>query len=179
MVLFANNKIVIVVVSLIKKQTMKNLIKKYILLSQIIITSVLGYSAGDPIPGLDRSLGTEYTAKYRVTAVSKTDNDICSVSNVIEVNPGLYLYIPNAFTPNDDGLNDSFGALGYGVKEYHLIIYNRWGELIFESEEQSTQWDGTYHGQKAPVGSYVYSIDSTGYYNQDFHKEGMVSIVKV
>ena len=158
---------------------MKNLILKCIILIQITITSTFGYSAGDPIPGLDISLSSEYTAKYRVTAVSKENNDICSESNVIEVNPGLYLYVPNAFTPNEDGLNDSFGALGYGVKDYHLIIYNRWGELIFESNSMNNQWDGTYHGQKAPVGSYVYSIDSTGYYNQDFHKEGMVSIVKV
>ena len=128
---------------------------------------------GDPIPGLD------FSASYRVTAVNKIDNDICSVSNIVEVNPELYMYVPNVFTPNDDGLNDSFGALGYGVKEYHLIIYNRWGQLIFESDRQDNQWDGTYHGQKSPVGSYVYSIDSTGYYKQDFHKDGMVSIIKV
>lgn len=128
---------------------------------------------GDPIPGLD------FSASYRVTAVNKTDNDICSVSNTVEVNPSLYLYIPNAFTPNEDGLNDSFGALGYGVKDYHLVIYNRWGQLIFESDRQDYQWDGTYHGYKAPIGSYVYSIDSTGYYHDSFHKEGTVSIVKV
>lgn len=182
---------------------MKKLIRKYtitIILIIICITS-LNYKAyhtnafdllmdinennarllndGDPIPGLDMSLGTEYTAKYRVTAVNKIDNDICSVSNTVEINPSLYLYVPNAFTPNDDGLNDSFGALGYGVKDYHLIIYNRWGQLIFESEEQNKQWDGTYHGVKAPIGSYVYSIDSTGYYHDNFHKEGTISIVKV
>lgn len=128
---------------------------------------------GDPIPGLD------FSASYRVTAVNKTDNDICSVSNIVKVNPELYMYVPNAFTPNEDGLNDSFGALGYGVKDYHLVIYNRWGQLIFESNRQDYQWDGTYHGYKAPIGSYVYSIDSTGYYHDSFHKEGTVSIVKV
>ena len=79
-------------------------------------------NSGDPIPGLD------FSASYRVTAVNKTDNDICSVSNIVKVNPELYMYVPNAFTPNDDGLNDSFGALGYGVKNYHLVIYNRWGQ---------------------------------------------------
>ena len=130
-------------------------------------------NAGDPIPGLD------FSASYRVTAVNKTDNDICSVSNIVKVNPELYMYVPNAFTPNEDGLNDSFGALGYGVKDYHLVIYNRWGQLIFESDKQTDQWDGTYHGYKAPIGSYVYSIDSTGYYHDSFHKEGTVSIVKV
>ena len=60
--------------------------------------------------------------------MSQLNNDVISVSNTIEVNPELYLYIPNAFTPNDDGLNDSFGALGHGVKDYHLVIYNRWGQ---------------------------------------------------
>ena len=135
-------------------------------------------NSGDPVPGLDLP-GLNFSASYRVTAVNKTDNDICSVSNTIEVNPNLYLYVPNAFTPNDDGLNDSFGALGYGVKDYHLIIYNRWGELIFESLKQSNQWDGSYLGQKAPVGTYVYSIDSTGYYYEEFHKEGTISIIKV
>jgi gliding motility-associated-like protein len=134
---------------------------------------------GDPIPGLDISLSTEYKVHYKVTAVSKENNDICSVSNTIEVSPSMYIYVPNSFTPNDDGLNDSFGGLGHGVKDYHLIIYNRWGELIFESDSMNKQWDGNYHGESAPIGSYIYNIDSTGYYNQDFHKEGMVSIIKV
>jgi len=122
---------------------------------------------------------TEYTAKYRVTAVSKLNNDVISVSNTVEVNPDLYLYIPNAFTPNEDGLNDSFGALGYGVKDYHLIIYNRWGQLVFESNNINNQWDGTFQGVKSPPGSYIYNIQATGYYQGDFHKEGTISIVKV
>jgi hypothetical protein len=88
---FANNKIVIVAVSLIKKQTMKNLIKKQTMKNLIIkytlrvinvvivilLATVLGYSAGDPIPGLDISLSTEYKVHYKVTAVSKENNDIC------------------------------------------------------------------------------------------------------
>ena len=191
--LFANNKIVIVAVSLIKKQTMKNLIKKQTMKNLIIkytlrvinvvivilLATVLGYSAGDPIPGLDISLNTEYKVHYKVTAVSKENNDICSVSNTIEVSPSMYIYVPNSFTPNDDGLNDSFGGLGHGVKDYHLIIYNRWGELIFESDSINKQWDGKYHGESAPIGSYVYNVDATSFYQNEFHKEGMVSIIKV
>jgi len=111
--------------------------------------------------------------------VSKVNNDITSESNTIEVNPNLYLYIPNAFTPNEDGLNDSFGALGYGVKDYHLIIYNRWGHLVFESNIINNPWDGTFQGVKSPPGSYICNIQAQGYYQGDFHKEGTISIVKV
>ena len=122
---------------------------------------------------------TEFTATYRVTALSELNNDVISVSNTIEVNPELYLYIPNAFTPNDDGLNDSFGALGHGVKDYHLVIYNRWGQLVFESSNINNQWDGTFQGVKSPAGIYIYNIQAEGYYQGDFHKEGTISIVKV
>lgn len=121
----------------------------------------------------------ETKIEYRVTAVNKVNEKVVSVSNTIEVKPHLYVYVPNAFTPNADGLNDSFGGLGSGIKDYHLIIYNRWGQLVFETEKQSDQWDGTYGGKLAPIGSYAYAIEVKGYYDNEFHKEGTISIVKV
>jgi len=130
--------------------------------------------SGDPIPGLD-----DPRIEYRVTAVNKVDDEIVSVSNTILVPPSMYIYVPNAFTPNGDGLNDKFGALGRGIKKYHLVIYNRWGQLIFESSNINNQWDGTYGGKLAPVGTYSYAIKIKGHYNKKFHKEGTVSIVKV
>ena len=130
--------------------------------------------SGDPILGLD-----DLHVKYRVTAINKVNDEIVSVSNTIDVKPSLYIYVPNAFTPNEDGLNDTFGGLGVGVKNYHLIIYNRLGQLVFETDKQSEQWDGTYGGKPAPIGSYAYAIDVKGYYDNDFHKEGTISIVKV
>ena len=94
--------------------------------------------------------------------MSKVNNDITSESNTIEVNPNLYLYIPNAFTPNEDGLNDSFGALGYGVKDYHLIIYNRWGQLVFNSIDPNFEWDGnTENGKVCKPGAYLVIMDGT------------------
>jgi len=130
--------------------------------------------SGDPIMGLD-----DLNVKYRVTAINKVNDEIVSVSNTINVKPSLYIYVPNAFTPNEDGLNDTFGGLGVGVKNYHLVIYNRLGQLVFETDKQADQWDGTYGGKPAPIGSYAYAIDVKGYYDNDFHKEGTISIVKV
>lgn len=100
--------------------------------------------------------------KYRVTAFQKGNNQVRSVSNEVEIIPAALLYIPNAFTPNDDGLNDTFGAIGEGITEYNIQIYNRWGELIFESNDIKTQWDGNYHNEIVPMGVYVYKISARG-----------------
>jgi gliding motility-associated-like protein len=73
---------------------------------------------------------------------------------------GTSLFVPNAFTPNEDGLNDVFGAiprLDY-VNQYYISIYNRWGQLIFETRDIDQGWDGTYQGKACPVGAYVYRI---------------------
>ena len=121
---------------------------------------------------------TEYTAKYRVTAVSKLNNDIISVSNTIEVNPNLYLYIPNAFTPNEDGLNDSFGALGYGVKDYHLIIYNRWGQLVFETQQDGVGWDGKVNGQTQGTYVFVWTVSAVDYLDQPYFSKGLVTLIR-
>jgi len=69
--------------------------------------------------------------------------------------------IPNAFTPNDDGLNDSFRPLGSGrfVLEYQMTIWNRWGQEVFRSTDpKGNGWDGNFNGEKAPTGVYAYVI---------------------
>ena len=101
-------------------------------------------------------------SKYRVTAYQKGGNQIVSLSNEVNITPAAAFYIPNAFTPNDDGLNDSFGLIGEGVTEYNLQIFNRWGNLIFESNDMKTQWDGNYQNVKAEIGAYVYKITGKG-----------------
>lgn len=100
--------------------------------------------------------------KYRVTAYQKGGNQIASVSNEVDIIPPAVFYIPNAFTPNDDGLNDSFGLVGEGITEYNLQIFNRWGNLVFESHDMKSQWDGNYQNTKAEIGVYVYKITGKG-----------------
>jgi gliding motility-associated-like protein len=67
-------------------------------------------------------------------------------------------YIPNAFTPNGDGYNDLFFIYGRGVEEMRLRIFNRWGELIFETTDQSQGWDGTYRGELLNPDVFVYEL---------------------
>ncbi|MFN0255358.1 Ig-like domain-containing protein [Pedobacter ureilyticus] len=71
------------------------------------------------------------------------------------------LYIPNTFTPNNDGRNDFFLAYGNNVAKFRMRVYNQWGEFIYESQNLIQGWDGTYRGRQQPTGVYVYYIDAT------------------
>ena len=112
---------------------------------------------------------------YRVTAHKRGNTTITSMSNYAEVIPPLHIYIPSAFTPNGDGINDTFGAKGEGIQNYHLYVYNRWGQVIFESTNPNQQWDGKYAGQPAEQGTYVYQLFASGV--GDKGKTGSVSLI--
>lgn len=72
------------------------------------------------------------------------------------------LFVPNAFTPDGDGLNDVFYVSEYcGLIKYRLWIFNRWGELMFETNNPTATWDGTYKGEAVPEGVYGVLIDYT------------------
>jgi gliding motility-associated-like protein len=73
---------------------------------------------------------------------------------------GYPFYLPNAFTPNGDGLNDSFGVIQIYdyVSRYHMSIYNRWGQMIFETSNINNGWDGIYQGEPCMGGAYIYRI---------------------
>jgi gliding motility-associated-like protein len=68
-------------------------------------------------------------------------------------------YIPNAFSPNNDGVNDCFRVKDFGtVKTADIIIYNRYGNLVFQTKNPLDCWDGTYKGMPSEPGNYVYYI---------------------
>lgn len=75
---------------------------------------------------------------------------------MVDHNPGYF--IPSAFTPNGDGINDLFHVLGFQIESVHINIFNRWGEKIFESSGIDKGWDGTYKGSSVEIGTYVYLV---------------------
>lgn len=90
-------------------------------------------------------------------SVLVTDANGCTASasqTVEETIPKVFM--PTAFSPNNDGVNDTFGPATTCNFEFSMIIYNRWGTVVFYSESPSNQWDGTYGGQPAPLGQYSY-----------------------
>jgi|GEM_PF-2477573 len=96
------------------------------------------------------------TTTYQLSAIK----DGCSISESfsVTVNKGFYLYIPNAFSPNGDNTNDLFRVKTNATGSFSLAIYNRYGQLIFNSHEPGVGWDGTFHGLPQPAGAYTYVL---------------------
>jgi gliding motility-associated-like protein len=70
-----------------------------------------------------------------------------SIIKLVIIRPAYTIYIPNAFTPNSDGLNDGFKAEGVGIDQFSLQVFDRWGKLIFESDDINKAWDGSVNGK--------------------------------
>jgi len=108
------------------------------------------------------------------------DTNGCSDTAVheVEVKADVHVYIPNAFTPNADQLNQNFGPVVSDVKEVNMRIVNRWGELVFSEKGPNVEWDGNYKGQFAQEGIYVYLIEVIGNDNRKYMYEGTVHLIR-
>jgi gliding motility-associated-like protein len=115
---------------------------------------------------------------YRVTAVKTGSANITSESNYAEVAPELRIFVPNTFTPNEDGLNDMFGPKGEGIAWIDMQIFDRWGNLIFHTNNPKQWWNGKYHKEDAPMGAYVYKILARGTYEGSASFSGTVTLLR-
>jgi gliding motility-associated-like protein len=96
---------------------------------------------------------------------------------VYNVPPGIY--VPNAFTPNGDGLNDTFKPITLGIKSLSLFrIYNRWGQLVFATSEIGKGWDGMVNGAPQNAGNYVWIADGIDYLGKKVQVRGNVLLVR-
>lgn len=103
----------------------------------------------------------EESTTYYVTVTSiQGCSDVDSVFVEREVPPSV-LFIPTIFSPNGDGLNDDLCVLSDRVVHLKLEIYNRWGEMVFQSNDQGSCWDGTYEGAPVASGAYVYHLQAS------------------
>lgn len=99
----------------------------------------------------------------------------------IHVNPPITpdAFLPNAFSPNGDGLNDTFLPVLKNITDYELHIYDRWGTHLFASENQGG-WDGTYKGRHCPRGTYVYIFQYSGFdYGEERVSEKLQGVVSL
>lgn len=113
-----------------------------------------------------------------------TDNHGCvdSLDGKVEIINDVSIYAPNIFTPDVDDHNSTWKIYmsGIDVYDFHIMIYNRWGELVFESYDQNFEWDGSYGGQNSVQdGTYVWVIDTKDIlYDNRYEFRGSISILK-
>lgn len=117
------------------------------------------------------SIDIYFDGEYSVTA-----KNACGVARdtILVETCECYVYVPNSFTPNDDQLNDTFIPIyDCNVAEYDFRIFNRWGDVIFQTNDPYQHWDGIFSGKKVPNGVYAYSLEIN-----DIYKIGSVLVVE-
>jgi gliding motility-associated-like protein len=115
---------------------------------------------------------------YRVTAVRNDKPLVVSYSNELCMPYQSLMWVPDAFSPNDDGNNDTYKVVAIAVDKFHLIIYNVWGEQLFETQDCDFSWDGTYKGKSCPAGVYAYTIYGKGMNRKIFNQKGTITLFR-
>ena len=145
---------------------------------------------GDPASGSNSIINTfdpshkytiqgDYNVKLVVTGcVGQKDSVVKTVSVPVTSCGEESIYVPNSFSPNGDNLNDVFYIDASGIKVPTTKIYNRWGELLFQSNDISTGWDGSYRGENVQDGVYIWMIDYTDESGSIKRKNGMLALLK-
>lgn len=115
---------------------------------------------------------TTYTARMEVNECSATDQF------TVVVLKDAVVRLPNAFTPNGDGINDMFGPAGKVPAGYELQIFNRNGEIVFRSSAMNRGWDGRYKGATQPTGAFVYVVRYKDVMNQLQVQKGTLMLIR-
>lgn len=111
--------------------------------------------------------------------VENADGCRDTITKFIVISPEFTFYVPNAFSPNDDGINDTFNASGTGITGFDLRILNRWGETIYHTENMNEPWNGKRNNTdlNSPVDVYIWIIELTDFSGEKHSYTGRVSLV--
>jgi len=97
----------------------------------------------------------------------------------IKVYKGPEIYVPSGFTPDDNGLNDILRAIPVGIREFRYFrIFNRWGQLVFQTQDPAKGWDGKINGVKQPTGTFVWMAEAIDYTGNRLNRKGVVTIIR-
>ncbi len=119
---------------------------------------------------------------YEVILIATSEfGCIDTTSQIVIVYPELVFYVPNSFTPDGDEYNQSWGIYieGIDVYNFELLLYNRWGEIIWESHDPSAKWDGSYNGRPVEIGTYTWTIKTKDVLNDEIYDfNGHVNVIR-
>ncbi len=129
-------------------------------------------SLQDPVAVLDRE--TRYVVTARTADGCEARDDIS-----IKVFQKADLYVPTAFTPDGDGLNDYARVIGVGIRELrYFSIYSRWGELVFTTRDLTAGWNGVYKGQRQDGNVFVWMAEAVDYKGNIIQKKGTITLIR-
>lgn len=125
----------------------------------------------NPIVTLDRDM------EYILTASSPAG---CSSTDTIRIKvfKGVEIYVPTAFTPNGDGLNDLLRAIPIGLKFNFLKIFDRWGNQVFHTTDHRNGWDGTFNGKRMPSGTFAWTVSASTSDGKSIVRHGTLQLIR-
>ena len=142
------------------------------------------YETVDIVPGTITRYADERTTLnqsvycYRILAYDASSRGAIAVSNEDCVVFAPNLYVPNAFTPNGDGKNELFTVVAPDLRNPELRIYDRWGELLYQTLNIDEGWDGTFKGSPVPEGVYVFVVTGIGTEGDPLTRSGTVTVIR-
>jgi gliding motility-associated-like protein len=98
--------------------------------------------------------------------------------SIVEDTTAVYLITPNIFTPNNDGVNDNWYPILQNIVHLGLVIYNRWGDVVFSGDENNYTWDGNFQNRPCSDGTYFYVIQAIGNDVKTYQKKGFIQLFR-
>ena len=144
--------------------------------SASVITSLQTTSGVNPSPHTYIDTGS-----YTLTLITSTAYGCMDTAyQTIAIEPDFVFYIPNAFSPDGDEINESFGGKGNFIKEFEMSIFDRWGNLIYKTEDINKPWDGKANrgNDLAQADTYVYVIKAIDFNHKKHGYKGVVTLVR-
>jgi len=118
------------------------------------------------------------TQQYIVTGSNGNRCFSSDTINVIVINDCGDMFVPNAFSPNGDGVNDELTVNGVCLETLTFMIFNRWGEKVFETNDVKIGWDGTFHGEKVNTGVFFYRLEGKSYDGNGYSSKGNITLIR-
>jgi gliding motility-associated-like protein len=118
------------------------------------------------------------TTQYILTGYNSRNCFSSDTINVIVIPDCGDMFVPNAFSPNGDGINDELKVRGACLETLTFLIFNRWGEKVFETSDINKGWDGTFNGDKMNTGVFVYRLEGKTYEGKGFSAKGNITLIR-
>ncbi|MDC1024453.1 choice-of-anchor L domain-containing protein [Flavobacteriales bacterium] len=135
------------------------------------------YDQNDELISNNSILSVYQAGEYYVYVVDENGCSDQSDLSIINVVPRSELYVPNTFTPNSDRHNELFIVHAQNIRSFNMKIFDRWGDVLFQSDDIEKHWDGTFNGNKVEQDKYLYVIDIVGEDNVPFTKSGIINLL--